>query len=150
MADRFSGTIMVEGGEVFLGTLEQFEENFFANADPAAIIAWADDHKWNVRFFDTDPASAFTTAVMSAVGSRVDLSMVDKEDIILTVHSGIPSMFREGSCGTGLREEYLMFARLIGAMFALLVLVFSYTAIAFFWALRFWPHWLPWPGQNRK
>lgn len=96
MADRFSGTIMVEGGEVFLGTLEQFEENFFANADPAAIIAWADDHKWNVRFFDTDPASAFTTAVMSAVGSRVDLSMVDKEDIILTVHSGIPSMFREG------------------------------------------------------
>jgi hypothetical protein len=36
----------IEGGEVFEGTLEQFKDCFFSNADDESIKAWAEEHRW--------------------------------------------------------------------------------------------------------
>jgi len=43
-------TILINDGNVFEGTLEQFEDCFFSNASVEGIKAWAEDNSFKVEF----------------------------------------------------------------------------------------------------
>lgn len=42
--------IIVDDGNVFEGTLEQFQECFFTNSDPETVITWATEHGWKATW----------------------------------------------------------------------------------------------------
>ena len=42
--------IIIDNGETFEGTLEQFEDCFFSNASIASIIYWARQNDMKVEF----------------------------------------------------------------------------------------------------
>jgi hypothetical protein len=43
-------TIIIDDGNTFKGTLEQFEECFFSHASVASIIYWAGQNDMKVEF----------------------------------------------------------------------------------------------------
>lgn len=49
--------IIVDKGEVFEGTLEQFQDCFFSNANQELIQEWADKEGWSVIFINETPSS---------------------------------------------------------------------------------------------
>jgi hypothetical protein len=47
--------ITIEKGNIFEGTLQQFEECFFANANPTTIQRWCNDNGWSAKFEHLNP-----------------------------------------------------------------------------------------------
>ena len=50
--------ITVENGNIFEGTLQQFKECFFTNAQPTTIQRWCNDNGWSAKFEHIDPEQA--------------------------------------------------------------------------------------------
>lgn len=94
---KFEGTIIVEGGDVFIGTREQFQDCFFTNISRESVQDWAKSNGWTVEFYEgLEPLAAFTEAVLKRMSNRLVQLKVSEEDQALDRECGIPSMFREG------------------------------------------------------
>jgi hypothetical protein len=46
--------IMIDKGELFIGTREQFANCFFSNAEDEVILGWAKEQGFHVEFLETE------------------------------------------------------------------------------------------------
>lgn len=68
--------IEIEDGDVFLGTLEQFKDCFFSNADEASIRDWCFENHYNLSMTRVEPADLL---ILKSVKSLSD-SNLQKND----------------------------------------------------------------------